>query len=748
MAERVARNHSRRRVRTTLAMLLLLLAPTLPGAALAQSFGPAGGGSSVIGRVAPASRNAPVFYQADRASYDRSTGIATLSGHVELWQADRVLMADTVTYDERTGVAAAKGHVVLLEPGGQVVFSHYAELSNDMKNGVLKDLRITLQQGGKLAANSAERINGRLNELSRAVYSTCPVCAQHPNRPPLWAIRARDAIQDLDHKRIEYRDAVIEIYGVPVFWLPYLTHPDPTEKRATGLLVPSFGYSHALGAFTRIPYFWAIDPHQDATLTPIIATGNGPGLDFQYRRALNDGRVTVNGSFARYGGSVGGNIDATGNFSINDTWRWGFDLQRASSANYVRDFKVQGVGTILTSQIYLEGFGQGAYARIDSRFYQGLATSQDSSKLPFVLPRAEYAFVSQPDVFGGRLGVRTDAFNVMRNNGTDTERGRLSLDWSRRFAGGLGELWKATLHVDSAVYTARKFDEQPNYGIHGDVSSAQAMPSAAVMLRWPFARDAGSWGTQVIEPIAQIIVAPNGSNYVNTRIPNEDSLALDFTDANLFALNRFAGVDRLEGGPRANVALHGAWYAPAGTFDALVGEGFRLKRDNAFPVGSGLDGTASDIVSHVSWTPNSFFDVTSRQRFNHSDFRIRYADALASVGNHTLRVFGGYIYSYNTPYGLYDNPPGTPVAMLPRNEITAGATTHLAGFKLSGYLRQDIARNKPVAAGFDAAWQNSCLGLDVNFFRRYTSVNNDHGDTVILFQITFKTVGTFGFNAS
>ncbi len=727
---------------------LLLLGQIVPGIALAQSFTPAGGERGVVGPIAPVARDAPVFYQADQASYDRSTGIARLSGHVELWQADRVLLADTVTYDRRTGVAAAKGHVVLLEPGGQVVFSDYAELSDNMKNGVLKDLRATLQQGGKLAANGAERIDGRLNELSRVVYSTCPVCAAHPDRPPLWAIRARDAIQDLDHKRIEYRDAVIQIYGVPVFWLPYLTHPDPSEKRASGLLVPSIGYSKGLGAFVRIPYFWAIDGQQDATLTPVIATADGPGLEFQYRRAFNSGRLTVNGSVARYGDAAGANIDAIGNFAINDTWRWGFDLQRASSATYVRDFKIQNVSSVLTSRIYLEGFGQGAYARVDARFYQGLATSQDSSKLPFVLPRAEYDFVSRPDVLGGRLGVRTDAFNVMRDNGTDTERGRLSLNWARPFSGALGDLWSVTLHVDSAVYSARKFNDQPNYGSHGDVSSAQAMPSAAVMLRWPFSRDAGSWGTQVIEPIAQIILAPNGSNYITTRIPNEDSLDLTFTDANLFALNRFSGVDRLEGGPRANVALHGAWYSPAGTFDALVGEGFRLRRDNAFPIGSGLDGTRTDIVSHVSWSPNSFFDVTSRQRFDHSDLRLRFADALASVGNDRLRVFGGYIYSYNTPYGLYDNPPGQPVTMLPRNEVTAGASTHLGNFRLSGYLRQDIGLDKPVAAGFDAAWENSCLGVDLNFFRRYTSLNNDHGNTVILFQITFKTVGAFGFNAS
>ena len=70
----------------------------------------------------------------------------------------------------------------------------------------------------------------------------------------------------------------------------------------------------------------------------------------------------------------------------------------------------------------------------------------------------------------------------------------------------------------------------------------------AVDVRWPFMRDGGAWGTQIIEPIAQLVVAPRAGDSQLTRIPNEDSLDLEFTDANLFGFNRFPGIDRLEGG--------------------------------------------------------------------------------------------------------------------------------------------------------------------------------------------------------
>ncbi len=77
-------------------------------------------------------------FTADQVNYDRDTGLVTATGHVEAWQNDTVLRADKITFDRNTDVAAATGHVVLLEPDGQVLFADYAELTQGMKDGVLR----------------------------------------------------------------------------------------------------------------------------------------------------------------------------------------------------------------------------------------------------------------------------------------------------------------------------------------------------------------------------------------------------------------------------------------------------------------------------------------------------------------------------------------------------------------------------------------------------------------------------------
>ena len=114
--------------------------------------------------------------------YDRENALVIAQGHVEAWQNDHVLRADKITFDRNTGVAAAKGNVALLEPDGQVLFADYAELSQDMKNGVLRDMRAILAENGRLAANGARRTEGQINELSRVVYSTCDLCAKDPTK--------------------------------------------------------------------------------------------------------------------------------------------------------------------------------------------------------------------------------------------------------------------------------------------------------------------------------------------------------------------------------------------------------------------------------------------------------------------------------------------------------------------------------------------------------------------------------------
>jgi len=731
---------------------LLAMCPTMCPTAQAQlksitrSAQPAGHG---------ASRKAPVTFTADRVRYDQQHNLVIASGHVEAWQGQQVLRADEITFNRSTGTVAATGNVVLLTEAGEIIFADYAELTQNMTDGVLKNMRALLAQNGKLAANGARRTGGKINELSKVVYSACDLCKKDPKRPPLWQVRAGSAIQDVEHKRIEYQNATLQMFGLPVAWFPYISAPDPSVKRASGILIPSIGNSSRLGAFIAQPYYWVIDDQSDVTFTPVLTTRSGEQLDTEYRRRFNSGYLDFDGT-AGYVDDAGQYSVATkGQFSIDDTWRAGWDINRTSSATYLTDFHfTPGYSlnpTLLSSNIYAEGFGEGAYSRIDTRFYQGVSSEVVDSELPVVLPRYQYSYFGQPDALGGRLSVDAGAFNVIRSDGTDTRRANLTLNWERPFVGPLGDLWKVTLHGDAIGYDASHFNEQPNFGPTDKVDTARALPQLGVDFHWPFMRDSGKWGTQVVEPIVQLVVAPQTGDSQISRYPNEDSLAFEFSDANLFGFNRFSGVDRLEGGVRLNAALHGTWYLGGTTFDGLIGQSYRTTKDNLFPAYTGLHDEVSDIVGRLSLAPTPWLNLTYRTRLDHNDLATRMADALVSVGVPKFNVSAGYLYTTFDPFTLFDQaqpPPSDSAFFTPRDEVTVNVGSNWGRYRFSGYAIRNLSSDQMVAWGADAIYEDECFILDAKMYRIYTALPGEaSGATVLLFQLTFKTIGQFGYRA-
>src|SRR3984957_528818 len=157
------------------------------------------------------------------------------------------------------------------------------------------------------------------------------------------------------------------------------------------------------------------------------------------------------------------------------------------------------------------------------------------------------------------------------------------------------------------------------------------------------------------------------------RIPNEDSLAFEFSDANLFGFNRFLGIDRLEGDSRINAAMHGAWYLGGTVIDGLVGQSYQAGPDSLFPASSGLHDTVSDVVARASFSPTRWLDVTYRTRLDKQSFNTRMAGATFPLGTDKPRLPGGYLYSTFAPFFFYDAPQPLPASsgfFGPRNEAT------------------------------------------------------------------------------
>ncbi len=102
--------------------------------------------------------------------------------------------------------------------------------------------------------------------LNKAVFTSCKI---NDNCPP-WSIKADKIIHDKVKKEISYKDAVLNLYDLPVFYFPKFFHPDPTVERRSGLLQPRLNNSNILGSSINVPYFHVISENKDLTLKPTI----------------------------------------------------------------------------------------------------------------------------------------------------------------------------------------------------------------------------------------------------------------------------------------------------------------------------------------------------------------------------------------------------------------------------------------------------------------------------------------------
>jgi LPS-assembly protein len=731
-------------------------------------------------------RNAPVVIRADEMEYDNQLALTVARGHVEIEQNGETLLADTVTYNQRTDTITASGHVTLTQPTGEILFADYLELRDAMTQGFAKNVRMLLADRSRLAANTARRTAGKHTELMGGVYSPCDLCKRDPSAPPAWQIEAHEITHDTQLKLVELRDATMQIDGWPVFFTPYLSFPDPTVKRASGFLTPSFGGSNTVGAHFSIPYFLVLGPDKDVTITPRYMTKAGPLLDLGYRQAFGNGFVDAEGSInysnpessstSSTGKMVRGNIDATSQFDLNADWRTGLDVQRVSDQSYLLEF---GYGNpLLNAEIshgYLEGFAPRGLTTVDTYAFQPLLPGLGDSTQPIVIPEINRDWQSEPDALGGRWNLNANLLDIVREVGTQTRRVSLGSQWERVFEDGIGGQYKFTAGLRGDGYWINNLSQVSNPDLPSAYFSQNGMPPAEpiatdfvtgrafpqVGLQWsyPLIHPGGSV-TPLIEPIVAGYAAPNGGN--QRKIPNEDSLAFEYDDTDLFRPDRLAGYDLLDTGQRVDYGLKfGLYDNSGGSYRALVGQSYRAETNPFLPLGSGAEQRLSDVVGRVVLSPSSYLDLIYRFRLGGNNLSNQGQQLGISAGPNNLRLAATFVeIPPELPSEVAPSPmSGQNVLYGKQKQLTLSATAQLTRYwSLQGSETLNLinttnlvngvvtpeSSNTSLYATLAAVYQDECMV----FVGEITQSGITNGAVTpgvsVLFSVVFKNLGEVG----
>jgi LPS-assembly protein len=695
-------------------------------------------------------RGARVNVVADKITYDARTKIAVATGRVVLTYGKYVMVATRVSYDQRRDKMAANGSVRIKEPGGNVLEADYAELENKFKDGFTEHLRLLLTNDATLTADYARRSDGVVTVYERVTYTACKTCVSEEGTP-LWLLKSREVTHDEVARTIYHRDTTLEIGGVPVMWLPYLSHPDPTVKRRSGFLVPELSYRDVYGVGVQIPYFWNLAPNYDITFRPIITSQQGPVMQAEWRHRLAKGRYYVDGAGVyqldkdepppgdtRWRGSV----RSEGLFDINERWQWGWDGTAVSDKSFMRRYDIDNRDHI-DNRLFLTGIHDRNYFSAEALQFQTLLVDEDNDQLPYVLPYVRHSYTFADPVLGGELGLDTSIYSLSRdenlspfptvNQGTEQSRFTTDVHWRRQFATDAGQLITPFANFRTDLYLT---DNLPDPLVPGGVRDAETttrfLPLGGIDARWPFIASS-DFGQHIVSPVAQIIASDNETD--ENRVGNEDAITLNFDSSSLFLSDRFTGLDRYEGGVRTNLGVQYTYLAPSGGFLRIsAGESFHLAGENSFVAGSGLEGSSSDLVAAVAFQPNDNFRLSYQARIEEdlSDVNVQEIGASLTFD----RISGSLSYADLDAEPAYGRPAH-------QEQLWGDAVYNFSGaWSVFGGFRYDLVDDRFLRYSVGVGYFCDCLNFKVAYVEENVGDGDSKPGSTIKLSLELKTLGT------
>ncbi len=735
--------------------------------------------------VAPDFEQGAVFLEADEMFKDPEQNRYVARGDVEARYENRILRANEVIYFPDAGKVHAKGSVIVVESDGAVSFADEVELDEDLTTGVALGFFARLENNAKVGATHAiHSDNGRVNSLRKAFYTACESCARKDgtSSKPTWRLRAREAIQNQDDKMFYYRDAVLEVKGVPLLYSPYFAHADPTAGRRSGLLFPNVGQSQKYGFYIQQPYYRVLSDYSDLTITPRIFTGKRPLIFGEYRRNFYSGSVKIDGGITkeqefdgvgqRFGqDKFRGYIFGQGKFDINSNTYWGFGAEAVSDDLFFLRYDIpygetrglfRNSSNRLSNQLYAVRQTSDFYGSIAAIRYQGLRGGDVDRELPIAAPLVDVKKVISNTPVGGKFTVGLNTAVLTRLDGIDSRRASVSLDWDRRFVTRNGIVAKPFATGRADVYSIQNQEYVADLGTDTQ-SFGRALGVVGAEVRWPWIKP-GKSVNWVVEPIVHFSASPNGNgvgtfdvittdnlgNIVRTPtslLPNEDSLAVDFDETNLFRSSRFSGYDLWEDGIRASVGGRiGARWGEQGYASLTAGQIFRSRANAGFAANSGLSGTKSDYVAGLSFSTGRTFTLASHARFDQSNMSVQRFDAKLTsyLSKEDLGPLRSVLHSVNTSV-LYTNVPAGAAGSRAFDEITVSGQTLFSknwGFNYSNIYNFESNESRRSSIGF--VYQDDCSRFELVYQRSNILDRSLATGDSIRFRFTLTTLGSFG----
>ena len=496
----------------------------------------------------------------------------------------------------------------------------------DLKNNVIvgKELKINFMDSYFGNPNNDPILKGRgatSNENKTKIYKAAfTTCNTVNKKCPVWELQSSEFTHDKQNKVFQYKNSWLKIFDKKVFYLPFFSHPDPSVKRKSGFLTPSYGSSDNFGNWFHIPYFKVINEEKDLTFNPRIYADDRIILQSEYRQAFENSNLISDFSFNNDGKNTNTHMFANINGALNPETSFNFKYEDVSNDEYLKLHNLASSSPIISSESNLttqldisKQIDDDAHLDTSFTIYETLS-GKSSDRFQYVLPSFSYTKnLSIPDDYNGNFKFLSGGFQ--RNYDTNTYETLLINDFlfeSNDIVSGYGLLSDYDILVknfNSYSENSTSYNEKEDYEVFGSFLIKTSLPLRKF--------DASS--QNYLKPIVAFRYSPN-----NTKNIAGKNVRLNYN--NIFSLNRIKSNEFVEGGRSLSFGLE---YEKRDlesrkVFGFNIANSISDKENENLPRKSRLNETRTDFVGNLSFNPNDIlgfnYNFSYDKNFNGSNY--------------------------------------------------------------------------------------------------------------------------------
>ncbi len=437
-------------------------------------------------------------------------------------------------------------------------------------------------------------------KIYKSVFSTCNT---ENKSCPGWEIETEQFTHDKINKTFNYKNSWLKMFDQEIFYLPFFSHPDPTIKRKSGFLSPTYANSSNYGTWVNIPYFGAIDIDKDFTFKPRIYFDDKFILQSEYRQAFENSNFIADVSYNNDGKNTNSHFFAKNSGVFKNGNTYDFQYQSVTNDEYLKLHNLSNSSDIISneselkSKFYIENqIDDNTIFTNEFIVYENLSV-KDSDRFQYVLPSFDFKKkIETENSYKGNFYVNTYGYQQKYN--TNNYQAAITNDFlfnSDNYISkkGMNSNYQFLIKQDSS-FTSTPIDDEDDVDLY---------QSLLIKTEYPLIKKVDGF-SDYLKPIVAFKFSPNNSKDISGK-----NLRLSYD--NIFSFNRIRESHNIEEGRSISFGIEYSRDSKnkSNLFTLGLANSISDKKNNNLPSKSKLDQTRSDIVGKLNFNPTNILDI-------------------------------------------------------------------------------------------------------------------------------------------